>query len=968
MAATVVEKMAFYSDPERSMKNFAAKVGVVFVLGSALFGAGGCELVASVVRARINSAGGGGAGQGGGDAGGGGECSVPDDCPGTDTLCMTRTCDMGVCGMDFAAAGPASEQVAGDCLTASCDGQGTLSAEPDDNDVLDDSNPCTEDSCDNGSPVNTPTASGTMCSDGGNGALCDGNGACVECLEGTDCTDNVCDNNVCVPGTCNDTVTNVNETDVDCGGADCTPCADGLACVAPTDCVSSVCTASVCAVPTCSDLAANGMETDVDCGGGSCSACGPNLACAVNSDCAGNDCSGSVCVPNCTDGVTTGMETDVDCGGPVCNGCATGETCAVGSDCTTGVCDATTFVCVGTSCGDAVQNGDETGVDCGGSCPMCADGLGCAVAGDCQSGVCTGMVCQASVCGDNMVVGTEVCDDGNTSSGDCCSAACDAVQACETEPNGDSAMADANGAVQLGTLYFGRIDPIGDLDYYAFTLAAATDLRVELYDAAGPGSCTGIDPEVELVDSDGTTFLVADDDAGVGSCPSINPTADIGARRVPAGTYYIRAHHFSGNGTALIDAYSMLITAESTCGDGAIESTEECDDGNTADGDGCDASCTVEAGYLCNGTPSMCALSCGDGVINGADACDDMNMIDGDGCSSTCAVETGYLCSGTPSVCALTCGDGVINGADVCDDMNTADGDGCSSSCVVEADYLCSGAPSVFVLSCGDGLINEDDICDDMNGIDGDGCSSACTIETGYFCTGEPSVCALSCGDGVINGEDTCDDMNTTDGDGCSSTCTLESGYSCAGAPSVCTEVETNCNDSTDNDGDTLTDCMDPDCAAGCDAAVAACGAGETLRVYNATTVPLSPADNTTVTSSLDVPDAGTVMRTVTQLDITHPFAADLDISLASPAGPNIELSTDNGNNGDNYTGTIFDDLCATPVVGSTAPFTGCFTPEEPLASFSSQSATGSWTLSVGDDGTGDTGTLNSWSLVLCTQ
>ncbi len=44
-------------------------------------------------------------------------------------------------------------------------------------------------------------------------------------------------------------------------------------------------------------------------------------------------------------------------------------------------------------CKDGVQNGDETDVDCGGSCASkkglkCADGLKCLVNGDCQSGTC----------------------------------------------------------------------------------------------------------------------------------------------------------------------------------------------------------------------------------------------------------------------------------------------------------------------------------------------------------------------------------------------------------------------------------------------------------------------------------------------------------------------------------------------------------------------------------------------------
>jgi hypothetical protein len=40
------------------------------------------------------------------------------------------------------------------------------------------------------------------------------------------------------------------------------------------------------------------------------------------------------------------------------------------------------------SCGDGVQNGDETDRDCGGSCGACADNKRCVVSTDCTSGVC----------------------------------------------------------------------------------------------------------------------------------------------------------------------------------------------------------------------------------------------------------------------------------------------------------------------------------------------------------------------------------------------------------------------------------------------------------------------------------------------------------------------------------------------------------------------------------------------------
>ena len=35
------------------------------------------------------------------------------------------------------------------------------------------------------------------------------------------------------------------------------------------------------------------------------------------------------------------------------------------------------------------------------------------------------------------------------------------------------------------------------------------------------------------------------------------------------------------------------------CGDGIVDGTEQCDDGNTTSGDGCSATCTLEPGFAC---------------------------------------------------------------------------------------------------------------------------------------------------------------------------------------------------------------------------------------------------------------------------------------------------------------------------------------------------------------------------------
>jgi cysteine-rich repeat protein len=224
------------------------------------------------------------------------------------------------------------------------------------------------------------------------------------------------------------------------------------------------------------------------------------------------------------------------------------------------------------------------------------------------------------------------------------------------------------------------------------------------------------------------------------------------------------------------------------CGDGVIAAPETCDDGDASSGDGCSATCQTESGYQCLGAPSLCATTCGDGVIAGAEVCDDGDALPGDGCGATCQVEAGFSCNGQPSVCTAGCGDGVIAGAETCDDGGTVSGDGCSSTCQIQAGYQCSGQPSSCSAICGDGLRVGGEPCDDGGTAPGDGCSATCTIEAGFQCSGQPSTCVAVCGDSLVRGTEGCDDGGTTSGNGCSSTCQVEPGYFCSGEPSVCTQ------------------------------------------------------------------------------------------------------------------------------------------------------------------------------------
>jgi len=191
--------------------------------------------------------------------------------------------------------------------------------------------------------------------------------------------------------------------------------------------------------------------------------------------------------------------------------------------------------------------------------------------------------------------------------------------------------------------------------------------------------------------------------------------------------------------------YTLHIACNSTaCGDGVVGALQDCDDGNTEDGDGCSSTCEVEPGFVCEGSPSVCReIRCGDGLVEGDEACDDGNDEDGDGCSSLCEPEDGFVCDdASPTVCReILCGDGFVDGDEACDDGNDEDGDGCSSLCEVEEGARCEGEPSVCVVAaCGDGSVDPGEECDDGNLIDGDGCSSACEIEF--------------CGDGVVQAPD----------------------------------------------------------------------------------------------------------------------------------------------------------------------------------------------------------------------
>ncbi|MFC1788008.1 IPT/TIG domain-containing protein [Patescibacteria group bacterium] len=235
------------------------------------------------------------------------------------------------------------------------------------------------------------------------------------------------------------------------------------------------------------------------------------------------------------------------------------------------------------------------------------------------------------------------------------------------------------------------------------------------------------------------------------------------------------------------------------CGDGDDDADnngmqddgEDCDDGNTIDGDGCSSNCLIEGNE---------AETCGNGTYqpNLFEECDDGNRSNGDGCSSKCTNEGAV--GGVRD-----CSDDHIThdpstGGEECADGNTDSGDGCSALCLNEGSIAVEEGYSV----CGNGGDPEPgEDCDDGNTVSGDGCSEFCLNEGAKVCAfqcydtsrGEfepgkncrPGVaedCRFDricravespcCGDTFEETGEDCDDGNIEDGDGCSSSCLSE--------------------------------------------------------------------------------------------------------------------------------------------------------------------------------------------------
>lgn len=385
---------------------------------------------------------------------------------------------------------------------------------------------------------------------------------------------------------------------------------------------------------------------------------------------------------------------------------------------------------------------------------------------------------QTAVCGNGKAEYPELCDDGNTTSGDGCSATCAmedkaTVSACPGQGYRLKATAAAPGTISFagdtasltnagGTAPGCTPSGAGPNAVYAITPTIAGSIKLDLL-ANYPEALLHVRREC----SDNATQF--DCRVSLTELTPIGTTVPVNAEET---IYVFVDGDTSSKGLFTLDA---KLTA-AACGNGSVDMNEECDDGNTANGDGCSSTCAVErdpSSYTCPGkTLRLESAAAGPRTLK---------------LRGTTAPAAGESVPASKfSTCGSTAPDVVYQVSSDIDGWLTATVSGGQLNGAISLRAACPGTADLACDKSGSG-----------NGPDT--LRAAMNKETPYFVivdgatagksgpfeltlTVEPSVC----GNSVTEGGETCDDGATAGGDGCDATCKLETDTArdeCATAP-----------------------------------------------------------------------------------------------------------------------------------------------------------------------------------------
>lgn len=633
----------------------------------------------------------------------------------------------------------------------------------------------------------------------------------------------------CLAEHCIDSKVNQAETDVDCGGK-CWPCRAGQGCGNENDCDSHVCEGGLCLQATCSDGRLNQDEKDVDCGAtlSSCAPCAAGKSCESNENCESKLCTEGKCkAASCTDATQNGDEGGVDCGGS-CKKCLPGASCLTDVDCASGVCRGNS--CLAAACNDGVKNGDESAPDCGGSCAKCIENMPCSIDSDCTTDFCYADACKKASCDDKLKnQGESDVDCGDprnycpkcaatqtcTDSAQCQSGNCVGGH-CAERTCSDGIKNGLEGDVDCGTAC-GNLCPDGS------TCREMADCLSKVCDidgrCAAPSCGDAVKNGTETDKNCGGTCQAK---CSVGQGCSIN--ADCQENSCNAGSC---ATPLCPNG--MQDGAETAVD----CGGAACVPCEA--------GMACKVATDCVSGSCVN---LVCAgPSCSDSVLNGSET--DIDC--GGSCEKKCPDQAPCLRAAdcASGVCLggtcqpPTCGDGVHNGKETAPDCGgevcLAQGRKCevNSTCLSDADCksdVCNPAKGICeAQSCSDGRKNQGETDVDCGGAQ---CGATCKTDEScvdnddcadHRCNTTKHVCAEArCDDGVQNGLEGGLDCGTV----CSKPCPvnspcrndsdcLEQVCAIAAGTTVKSCQAATCSDGKKNGGELDVDCAGPACGLG---------------------------------------------------------------------------------------------------------------------------------------------------------
>lgn len=137
---------------------------------------------------------------------------------------------------------------------------------------------------------------------------------------------------------------------------------------------------------------------------------------------------------------------------------------------------------------------------------------------------------------------------------------------------------------------------------------------------------------------------------------------------------------------------------------------------------------------------------------------------------------------------------------------------------------------------------------------------------------------------------------------------------------------------------------------------------------YTSSDVPvvIPGTDTADVSSVLALTAEGSIQKISVNLDVSHTWVTDLTAVLVSPQGTTIQLFSDECGDQDNILATFDDE--GTPLnCGINPAISGLILPDEALSQLNGEPAAGAWTLQVSDSFPDDGGSINAWSLTICT-